>query len=126
MSDEKAEEKRRHPRLLREEILSIKLIAPPSDFAHQGEAIYCSTRDLSASGMQIHVNLELEEGQLADIWIVLLENRGTFHLTGRVSWLRPQEHDDEPGEYLCGLQLLEDSEDLEAWQALFEEPTTRH
>ena len=121
----KNNEKRRHPRLLREEILSIKLIAPPTDFAHQGEAIYCSTRDLSAKGMQITLNVELEEEQMVDIWIVLLENRGTFHLTGKVTWIRPQEDDHEAGDWLAGIELLDDSEDLEAWQELFED-NTRH
>lgn len=126
MSD-KEQEKRRHPRLLREEILSIKLIAPPTDFAHQGEAIYCSTRDLSASGMQININVEMPVGQEVDIWIVLLENKGTFHLNGKVSWIRHQDDDHEPGEWLAGLALEADSEDLAAWQALFApEDPVRH
>ena len=118
------EEKRRHERLLREEILSIKLIAPPSDYVHQGEAIYCSTRDLSASGMQITLNTELNTDQEVDIWIVLLENKGTFHLTGTINWIRPQtDVHTEGGEWLAGIELNHDSEDLPQWQSLFSEKT---
>lgn len=111
-------EKRRFPRIPREEILSIKLIAPPTEFAHQGEPLYCSTVDVSAKGMQIHVNHPLGVGQLVDIWIVLLDDRGTFHLTGEVTWLQQHENPDGPGEWLAGVALLEDGEHMQAWKEL--------
>lgn len=112
-------EKRKYPRIPREEILSIKLIAPPTEFAHQGEPLYCSTADVSAEGMRIHASHPLEPGQEVDIWIVLLDDRGTFHLTGVITWLREAPDDETPGGWLAGVELLSDSEHLEAWQALF-------
>lgn len=114
-------EKRRFPRIPREEILSIKLIAPPTEFAHQGESLYCSTVDVSAKGMQIHLNDPLDVGQELDIWIVLLEDRGTFHLAGRISWIREQSDTEEPGKWLAGLELLEDGEHMVGWKDLFQE-----
>jgi len=112
-------EKRRHPRVPREEILSIKLIAPPTEFAHQGEPLYCSTEDVSARGMRIHINHELEPGQEVDIWIVLLDQRGTFHLTGEVTWIQPASEDEAAGSWVAGVALLEESEHLPEWRELF-------
>lgn len=114
-------EKRRFPRIPREEILSIKLIAPPTEFAHKGEPLYCSTVDVSARGMQIHVNHPLPAGQLVDIWIVLLDDRGTFHLTGEVTWLREHKEPEGPGNWLAGIALLEDGEHMEGWKELLQE-----
>ncbi len=113
------QEKRRHPRIPREEILSIKLIAPPTEFAHQGEPLYCSTEDVSAEGMRIHVNHELELGQEVDIWIVLLDQRGTFHLTGEITWIQPTSDEASAGNWVAGVALLDDSEHLNDWRALF-------
>jgi Tfp pilus assembly protein PilZ len=112
-------EKRRHPRLPREEILSVKLIAPPTEFSHQGETLYCSTVNVSANGMQIHVNHPLEIGQQLDIWIVLMDDLGTFHLIGEVAWLQDQPDPEEPGNWLAGVLLQEESEHLAAWRELF-------
>jgi Tfp pilus assembly protein PilZ len=112
-------EKRRHPRIPREEILSMKLIAPPTEFAHQGEPLYCSTEDVSAEGMRIHVNHELEPGQAVDIWIVLLDHRGTFHLTGEVTWIHPASEVGSAGTWVAGVVLLDDSEHLREWRELF-------
>lgn len=114
-------EKRRHPRIPREEILSIKLIAPPTEFAHQGEPLYCSTEDVSARGMRIRVNHELERGQEVDIWIVLLDERGTFHLTGEITWIQPVSEDESAGNWVAGVALLEDSEHLHEWRVFIEE-----
>jgi Tfp pilus assembly protein PilZ len=113
-------EKRKHPRIPREEILSIKLIAPPTEFAYQGEPLYCSTEDVSAEGMRIHVNHELEPDQAVDIWIVLLDQRGTFHLTGEVSWIQPaSELEESAGQWVAGVALLDESEHLREWRELF-------
>lgn len=112
-------EKRKHPRIPREEILSIKLIAPPTEFAYQGEPLYCSTADVSAEGMRIHVNHELEIGQEVDIWIVLLDQRGTFHLTGEITWVQQTPDEHSPGNWEAGVVLLDDSEHLEGWRELF-------
>ncbi len=112
-------EKRRHPRIPREEILSIKLIAPPTEFAYPGEPLYCSTEDVSAEGMRIHVNHELEPGQAVDIWIVLLDQRGTFHLTGEVTWIQAASQDSSAGNWVAGVALLDDSEHLHEWRELF-------
>lgn len=112
-------EKRKHDRHPREEILSIKLIAPPTEFAHQGEPLYCSTEDVSAEGMRIHVNHELDVDQEVDIWIVLLDQRGTFHLTGRITWIHPNQESDAAGNWVAGVALQDESEHLAEWRALF-------
>jgi len=116
------DEKRKHPRIPREEILSIKLIAPPTEFAYKGEPLYCSTEDVSAEGMRIHVNHELEAGQEVDIWIVLLDQRGTFHLTGAISWIHPADETESAGQWVAGIALLDESEHLHEWRELFLEP----
>jgi hypothetical protein len=106
-------DKRRQPRLIREETLSVRPISDPPSLIQQA-AIYCSTVDMSASGLQIRLDESLAKDQLVDVWIVLLGDLGTYHLDGRISWIRA-----DGDEWLAGVELLTSSEGLADWQTLF-------
>lgn len=80
----------------------------------QQAAIYCSTVDMSASGLQIRLDENLPKGQLVDVWIALLDNLGTYHLDGRINWIRPDGQD-----WLAGVEVLTSSEGLRDWEELF-------
>jgi hypothetical protein len=112
MSDEH-KDKRRHPRLIREETLAIRPVDEQYN-AVQREALYCSTVDMSASGLQVRLDGPLPEGQLVDIWIVLLDDLGTYHLDGRINWLR-----DSAQGPVAGIEILPSSENLRGWEDLF-------
>jgi hypothetical protein len=113
MSNDQSD-KRRHPRLMREETLSIRPISGGHD-TPEGDAVYCSTVDMSAAGVQVKVPESLPEGQLLDIWIAMLDDLGTYHLRGKVNWVRPG----DGGTLVAGIEVMLDSEDLRGWQDLF-------
>lgn len=112
-SDEINADKRRHPRLMREETLSVRPMGEPGDALQ--DAVYCSTLDMSASGLRLQTEVDWPEGQQLDIWIALLDELGTYHLHGQLNWIRAA----ADGGYLAGVEVLNDSEDLRAWQELF-------
>ena len=60
MSDEH-KDKRRHPRLMREETLSVRPLSADHGAARQ-DAIYCSTVDMSAAGLQVQLDDAQREG----------------------------------------------------------------
>jgi hypothetical protein len=106
-------DKRRHPRLMREETLAVRPISDPLATL-QRDALYCSTVDMSASGLQVKLDEPLSEGQLVDIWIALLDDLGTYHLDGRVNWLRETDQG-----LVAGIEILPTSENLRGWEDLF-------
>ena len=113
MSDEH-KDKSRHPRLMREETLSVRPLSADHGAVRQ-DAIYCSTVDMSAAGLQVQLDNALPEGQLVDIWIAMLDDLGTYHLDGRVNWVRKSDQ----GGVVAGIEVLDSSENLRGWQDLF-------
>lgn len=113
MNDDSHKDKRRHPRLLREETLSVRPVGEAGDALQ--EALYCSTLDMSASGLRVQLDAQWPEGQQLDIWIALLDDLGTYHLRGQLNWIRAAAE----GGYLAGIEILDSSENLRAWQELF-------
>jgi len=106
-------DKRRHPRLMREETLSIRPVSGGQGIAER-DAIYCSTVDMSASGIQVQLERPLPEGQHLDIWIALLDDLGTYHLQGKVNWVR-----EESSVLVAGIEIMPHSEDIRGWEELF-------
>jgi hypothetical protein len=113
MSDSHSD-KRRYPRLMREETLSIRPVGGTHGEPLR-DAIYCSTVDMSAAGLQVRLDKPLPAHQLLDMWIAMLDDLGTYHLQGKVNWVRQE---GEEG-LVAGIQVLDSSEDLRGWQDLF-------
>lgn len=110
---------RREPRIIREDTLSLRLIDNERIAPQPDAGFYCSTVDISASGMQILLNEALPIEQLVEIWIVLADNLGTFNLIGKISRVTEQDETDEPDCFLTGVQLQNHSPDIRAWRELF-------
>lgn len=114
---------RREPRIIREDTLSLRLIESLSDQARStpeaAEAFYCSSVDISASGMQVLLTDALPIRQFVEIWIVLADNLGTFNLYGEISRLAELDDPDEPNGFLAGIALQNQSPDIRAWRELF-------
>ncbi|MDF1782271.1 MAG: PilZ domain-containing protein [Alcanivoracaceae bacterium] len=119
MSEHTITENRRHPRIFREDTLSVKVIDSARGTPAEGPALYCSTVDISASGMQILITDPLPIRQLLDIWIVLSDNVGTFNLTGKINRIVELDDPDEPEGFLTGIELLDTSPDIKAWREIF-------
>ncbi len=112
--------KRRFPRQPRAESLSLTVVSS-AHLIGQGERIYCESVDISAVGLQVILDRFVPRDSRVDIWLVLLENRQTLHLKGRLSWVEGR---DENGRtrFHAGIQLLPAPDsDFEVWLSLFKE-----
>ena len=108
-------DKRRHPRLPREEPLSIRLLIPGEKAGDSPLQIYGSSIDMSASGLQLQLDHELKPGQALEVWIVLVDDHDAYNLTGQVTWSKPAEN----GGHVAGIALDLDGPDIRAWDELF-------
>lgn len=113
MSDNR--DKRRYPRLPREEPLSIRMELPSEEPGKKPVQVYGSSVDMSAKGLQVRLDHEIPQGQEMEIWIVFVDENDAFNLYGRVSWSRQEENHT----WVAGIELLYDSPDSQAWDELF-------
>ena len=114
------QDKRRFPRQMRAESLSLTVVSA-EHLVEQGERIYCESVDISAAGLQIILDRFVARDSRVEIWLVLLEDRQTYHLQGRISWVEGR---DENGRerFHAGVQLLPTRDsDFENWLGLFSE-----
>jgi len=119
MSDTSIRDNRRYPRVLREDSLSLTPIDPTRGSLASTPAIYSSTVDISVGGMQVHITDPLPIRQQVDIWIVMADDLGTYHLKGRINRIVELDDPDEPEGFLAGIELLDDSPDMRTWRELF-------
>ena len=113
-------DKRRFPRLMKAESLSLTVIAAPGVAAAQGEKFYCESVDVSAAGLRVIADRDVAGDTRVEIWLVLLEDRETFLLQGKVSWCEPAKDEQGEARYLLGVQLLPVADsDFDRWAAKF-------
>lgn len=111
--------KRRFPRRPTAESLSLTVVSADK-LAEPGERIYCESVDISPVGLQVTLDRPLLKNSKVEIWMVLLGNRQTLHLHGRISWqgLPPEGN---TGQYRIGIELLPVAEsDFGRWLTLFD------
>lgn len=112
--------KRRFPRRPMAESLSLT-VTSAAHLVEQGERLYCESVDVSPAGMQVILDRFIAKDSRVEIWFVRLEDRRTYQLKGRVSWVEAREEDGRE-RFHAGLQLLPaDDSDFVYWLALFEE-----
>ncbi|MFZ5724720.1 MAG: PilZ domain-containing protein [Pseudomonadota bacterium] len=113
-------DKRRFPRLLKAESLSLT-VTSSTHMLEQGERLYCESVDISPTGLQVILDRFIEKDSKVELWMVLLENRRTYQLRGRVSWIEGRTEQGRERFY-AGIQLVpaEDS-DFDNWLLLFSE-----
>ncbi|MHB8404631.1 MAG: PilZ domain-containing protein [Gammaproteobacteria bacterium] len=112
----KPEERRKYPRLRREEKAVIRRM-DDTDEDPITSAIYCKTVDVSATGMQVRLKNELRPGEPVDIVINVEGYSGTFHLLGATKWCRPLQGEDT---CLAGIELVDaDRSDFVSWRQVF-------
>lgn len=108
-------DKRRYPRLPREEPLSIRMKVQNGAADEEPVQVYGSSVDMSAKGLQVRLDHELNIGTRLEVWIVFVDEYDAFNLHGQVSWARPEESQT----WVAGIELLDSSPDMEAWDELF-------
>ena len=110
------EERRKYPRLRREERAVIRRVDPQSDNL-AGDVMYCKTVDISAGGLQARAKQQLQPGEIVEVVISIEGYRDSFHLHGQTRWCRPAEDADE---FLVGVELLaSENGDLALWRRVF-------
>lgn len=112
-------ERRRHRRLKHKEQIFIQIIESDRVPALRGTTVYCSSVDVSLSGMQIELDREAPPGCVLDMWVEVKGRRGRFFLSGEVRWCSA---DERRVRYQVGIELNEgDATQAKGWAALFSE-----
>lgn len=107
-------EKRKFPRLRREERAVIRTLAIDGEDVTVSK-FYCTAVDISPNGLQIHTKKPFGMGEQVEI-AINLQGRGPEHLlSGVTRWIAPSK--DEPG-YLLGVELI-DNRHAESWRHQF-------
>ncbi|MBU6510647.1 MAG: PilZ domain-containing protein [Gammaproteobacteria bacterium] len=112
----KPEDRRKYPRLRREE-RAVLHRADSGDDDPAVNVLYCKTVDISPTGLQVRAKQQLPPGEPVDV-VISLEGYGdSFHLRGESRWCRPAEGTDE---FLLGVELLPvEGSDLALWRRIF-------
>lgn len=112
----KPDERRRFPRMRREERAVLREINKSDDDPVRGTH-YCTTLDISPTGLQIRLKRELQAGEPVAVDIHLEGYGESFHLCGETKWCRQL-----PGEaaYLAGVEILDiDGGNATSWRRVF-------
>lgn len=113
-------DKRRFPRRVVAESLSLTVVSA-AHLIEQGERIYCESVDISAAGLQVIMDRFVAPDSRVEIWMVLLENRQTYQLEGKLTWVEGREENGRERFY-AGIKLLPKADsDFDNWLALFDE-----
>jgi len=110
------EERRREPRLPREERIFVKILWAVGDDSLAGKTYYCSTQDVSARGLKIRTEHDIPTGCAVCCWIGALDSPGTVVLNGEVKWAKRLAKEDA---FLVGVELRPEPEDeFRAWNEI--------
>ena len=121
MANEK--DKRAQPRLDEHSTIFIETISASDTHSQQEAIVICNSLEISASGVRVWVDNELESGSILQLGIELPELEQPLYVVGEVRWCSPAP---EPKNgYYAGFKLLEsDGTDYEIWNQLIAEMAT--
>ncbi|KZY38921.1 pilus assembly protein PilZ [Alcanivorax sp. HI0083] len=110
-----AMDNRRHPRISREESLSLTLLPAGSNSVAPEDRLYLTTHDISLAGISVELPAPIKPNTDVELWVALLENHGTYHLYGTIAWCAAPE-----GHLLAGVALDLERADGRLWAAHFD------
>ena len=108
------DERRKHPRLRREERAVIRQLNISGEDVTVSK-YYCTTVDISPGGVQIQTKRAFPLGEQVEITINLEGHPAAFNLSGVTRWIAPSKG--EPG-YVLGIELITDN-NIAGWRRLF-------
>jgi phosphosulfolactate phosphohydrolase-like enzyme len=115
----KNKERRRHPRLARDERVIVQIVSSSEDTLQAGMIVRCASQDVSSQGLRIRADRPVSKGTRVELWAEISGHPSKFYLSGDVKWC--SELEDEDG-YNVGIELTEGkTQDLEIWKQLLEE-----
>ena len=109
-------ERRRHERIAVQDRAVIHRQAA-QDSVHS--TLYCTTVDISPTGLQLKLRQALEKGEQIDIVIHVPGHKESFHLRGETRWSSAT-HQDKT--FLLGIEIdagSTENHDLSAWRRIF-------
>jgi Tfp pilus assembly protein PilZ len=110
----KVEERRKFPRLRREERAVIRMLNISGEDVTVSK-YYCTTVDISATGLQILTKKPFPIGEQVEI-VINLEGQGnSYSLSGITRWIAPSKG--EPG-FVLGIELINDK-NITNWKNIF-------
>lgn len=111
----KPQERRKFPRLRREERAVLHRLEADDDPEHA--VLYCKTVDISAGGLQVRTKQELHPGEAVEAVITVEGYGDSFRLRGEIRWCRDAGNGEE---YLAGVELAQgQGGDLGSWRRVF-------
>ena len=108
------DERRKHPRLRREERAVIRQLNISGEDVTVSK-YYCTTIDISPGGLQIQTKKPFPLGEQVEISINLEGQNGAFNLSGVTRWIAPSKG--EPG-YVLGIELINNN-GISGWKRMF-------
>ncbi len=109
---------RKHLRLPVESRVFIELDASVDAVEGESSVAICKTLDVSAQGMRVLLDHELQEDAYLQVGVEPPQAEGTseatFFLVAQVRWCRPADQDE--GSFLAGLALMQsEGSDIDHW-----------
>ncbi len=108
------EDRRRHPRLRKEERAVIRQLNISGEDVTVSK-YYCTTVDISPGGLQIQTKKAFPLGEQVEITINLEGQAAAFNLSGVTRWIAPSKA--EPG-YVLGIELITNNS-ISNWKRMF-------
>ena len=108
-------DQRHDPRFVKRSSLQAEVLLSIDQPELTGMNIPCRSLNISREGIQVVLMQYVPVGVVLDLWIALLDSEPkTYHLTGEIRWIKPNEKEDA---YLSGLHLQNGHpNDLDNWQ----------
>lgn len=116
--------RRAEPRPAYEASIAIKVLSSSQNTGLAGTSVHCSTEDISASGIRIHLMHGVPPGTLLSLWFRTTEHpAGMFLFRGTVKWSREMEQ----GSFAVGVELDDmPEEEATAWHRIIAEKLPPH
>jgi hypothetical protein len=82
-----------HPRLYEQDAVAVTVLSAPGAVELENRTFYCSTNDVSVSGLNFSVHSLVPVTSRLKLQVELTEPLATFRHVGRVVWARHIDHD---------------------------------
>ena len=117
---EKFAERRKHPRIMRDDQLFIQILGASENPELVGTTLSCSALDVSSQGVRLGVENEVPVASEIELWIDIKGMAGKYFLNGSVKWC--YELDSDGVTFEIGIELNDKAlTDFKSWQELLEE-----
>ncbi len=110
-----ATEKRGYPRQSEQGPIHVDVLEISDQSLAESVRFEGAMKDLSRSGIRLHGKHPISQGSTLQLLVEVESKQSKFHLKGNVKWVsETTEH-----EFVAGLEITEDSQDLNDWQQSF-------